>query len=60
MNRRLPHHTNALRDRLLLSIPRPLLGSSEHVILELRPQDFLHHDLLLHHLSHDESLRPDA
>ena len=53
-------HPDALRRCLHHSLPRPLLDSALEHDMELHLQELLYPLFTLHHLSHDESLCPDA
>lgn len=50
-------HADALRCSLPHSLPRSVLGVAGNLVLEFRPQEFLHIFVALYHLTHDESLR---
>ena len=53
-------YPGALRWCLHHTIPRSLLDSTFQLHMELHPENFLHPLFPLHHLSHDESLCPNA
>ena len=60
MTRCIFDHPDALRWCFHHPLPRSLLDSAFRIYLELHPEELLYTLFTLHHLSHDESLCPNA